>query len=209
MMKRHGLIVSLTVFAVGLVGRSSADPVLLADFEAQGGGALAPQRDPRVQFILEIHAHDSFPPGPRLGDGYFWVDGESGVLEFTFESDTAFQELTSLATDGFDDHFSVYTLYADGMGGGGGGFESRLFSQRRYETDFPDLMGFEIALIRLTVDNVAITPWSVGEVDGFQVAADLRYEFYGNPIPEPATCFFVAIGLLIVISKRAWTTILL
>ena len=156
---------------------------------------MAPQDEMRVQFVLELFAQDSFPPGPRLGTGIFWREGDSGTVEFAPQTDPDFLFLAGLATNGVNDEYRIHTNWPDGTGGGGGGAESRLFGRSPHAGDPPDLVGYELELIRLTVENVDFEPWPGDDGDGYFVLADLRYEFFGSVIPEPATLVLLVGGI--------------
>ena len=163
---------------------------------------MAPPDEMRVQFVLEIFAQDSFPPGPRLGTGIFWRDGDSGTVDFAPETDPDFLSLAVLATNGVNDDYRIHTNWPDGAGGGGGGFESRLFGRSPHAGEPPDLVGYELELIRLTVENVNFEPWPGDDGDGYFVLADLRYEFFGSVIPEPATLVLLVGGIAYLVPSR-------
>lgn len=183
-------------------GLARAGMVLLATHDAQVGGGVAPQDEMRVQFVLEIFAQDSFPPGPRLGTGIFWRDGDSGTVDFAPQTDPDFLSLAVLATNGVNDDYRIHTNWPDGAGGGGGGFESRLFGRSPHAGEPPDLVGYELELIRLTVENVGFEPWPGDDGDGYFVLADLRYEFFGSVIPEPATLVLLVGGIAYLVPSR-------
>lgn len=188
-MRRISLI-TVVAFIVSS-GIARAGLVLLATHDVQGGGGVAPQDEMRVQFVLELLVQDSFPPGARLGTGIFWRDGDSGTVDFAPQTDPDFLFLAALATNGVNDDYFIYTSWPDGTGGAGGGVESRLFGHNPHAGEPPDLVGYELELIKLTVDNLDFEPWPGDDGDGYFVHVDLRYEFFGSVIPEPATLVFL------------------
>lgn len=170
-----------------------AGPVLLASFDLTSGVGSAgtgPPPEHHAQFVLELRPF-IIGDGPRIGLGLFWEDGDSGVADFTLETDSGFSGFADLATNGIDDWLVDLILFPDGGGSGGGAPESvRLGTS-------PDLIGYQLDVVRLIVHDVTIEPWSPKdspELDGTRVLAHLTYEFYGTVIPEPATLSLLAAG---------------
>lgn len=180
----------------------TAEPVLLASYDFTSEGGHAPESDPRVEFILQLPT--TFPPSDFFGLGVdmdiFWEDGDQGSFDFSAGTDEAFDDFALFATDGIEDNFTIFDLFPSGSGGGTPPSpESVLFGVS------PDLVGNELQLVRLIVHEVSFEPWvpdpvQYPEIEGFLYSADLTYEFYGTPIPEPTTLIVLACGLVIITS---------
>ncbi len=190
---------SAIVFAAHLVvaGTSAnAESVLLASYDFTSVGGHAPESDPRVEFILQLPT--SSPPGGTFGLGSaldnFWKDGDQGFFDFTSETDDAFDNFAAAATNGIAEKFSVIDLFSSGSGGATAPApESELFGTS------PDLVRYEVELVRLIVQDINVDPWvpdpdSHPEIKGFQHQTRLTYEFYGSVVPEPSSIVFIVVG---------------
>lgn len=181
----------------------SAGPILLASFDATSGVASAgtgPPPEHRVQFVLELTAYPDVL-GSRVGMGVFWEDGESGVVDFTPETDNGFLGFADLATNGINDWLIDLIIFPGGSGGGGGAPESvRLGTS-------PDLIDYQLDVIRLVVHDVTIeqfSPKNNPDLEGTRVLGHLTYEFYGTVVPEPTTITVLGASLVIVCWRRKW-----
>jgi len=102
----------------------------------------------------------------------------------------------ALATNGVNDQYFIHVTWPNGTGGAGGGAESRLFNHHPYIGEPPDLVGYELELVRLTVHAVHFEPWPEGgDGDGYLVQANLTYECFGSPVPEPPTLLLLVGGI--------------
>ncbi len=175
-------------------GRATAGPVLFTIDKTEGTGVSPLSPIAPVEILLE---HD---PGvvplelTQIGLGILWDDGDSGTVDFTSETDPNFDTFVAGLTNGVDDFISVLVEWPDQGGGGGGATESS------WGFGSPDLFGYEIDLILLTVHDVQIDPWMQ---DGFYAEVDLTYEFYGSLIPEPTTLTLLAVGVVGILRRRS------
>jgi hypothetical protein len=166
---------------------------LLTSFSLfQGGGfAPCPQIGP-VEFYLGI---DGPPPlyYTPIGLGLAaWNDGQSGQFDIAPINEPLFLDLAQQLTNGTDDAFYMLDGMQGingGLGGGVGGPESLFFPPPG------DLAGNQLDFVRLYVSNVDI---QVLDPESSWVAwtADVTYEFWGTPIPEPAGLLLLAPALL-------------
>lgn len=199
-MKRISQITLVAFFVSSGVVR--AGMVLLASFDIHGEPAHAPETEQRVEFFLELRPFDADPPGSRLREGTFWSEGEQGIHEFSALDTAEFALFADLATNGVNDKYLLYTFWPGGIGSAQGGFESRLFGREPALGELPDLFGFELDLVRISVRNVDFEPWPMPDPTGFEVTYDLTYEFYGTPIPEPGTLLLLVSGGMIKLTRR-------
>ncbi|MBU0716609.1 MAG: hypothetical protein KJ749_00030 [Planctomycetes bacterium] len=190
----------MLVVTLASCGMAHAGPVLLAYFDQTSGVAsagTAPPPEHRAQFVLELTPYPAVL-GPRVGLGVFWEDGDSGVFDFTAETDNGFVGFADFATNGIDDWLMDLILFPGGGGGGGGAPESvRLGTS-------PDLSGYRLALVRLIVHDVTIesfSPEDQPDLEGTRVLGHLTYEFYGTVIPEPTTLCLLATGAALVMRR--------
>lgn len=130
----------------------------------------------------------------QLGRGVFWEQGDTGSVEFGAATDPGFEVFADLATNGMDD------VFGDGVFWPTGGVISRSLESEVFQGS-PDLVGFELDFVRLSVRQVDFTPFeSPTGVPGVTVDYDLTYDFFGHPIPEPSSIILVgpgAVGLMI------------
>lgn len=202
--------ISRITLLAGLVscGAAWAGPVLLGSFDFDAQVELPVGT--RVGFALALLDLDTslILPDPPLGGlridrgvqpTMFWGNGESGVLEFTSATDPGFDDLASFVTDGIDDSLVVFWNWRDGGAYEGYGLrESQRFGLES------DLVGNDIDLIRLTVHEVSLDPLGG---DLVSVQTHVTYDFYGSPIPEPATLVLLMAGFP-VLMRRVRTRVL-
>ena len=203
-MRTLSLINAGVVFLVS-TGAACGDSILLASYRVAGGFGGSLRTEERVEFLLEMKPFGFEPPGPRLGLGVFWEEGDSGSIDYTRANSPDFSEFAELATNGVADHFTPFTLWPNGAGGGAGGSEVHLFNQFFASPDDPpDLAGNTLDLVRLVVQFIDFDPFvfPTGE-QGLIVTRVIKYEFYGTPIPEPGTLGLLAVGA-VVVRRRAW-----
>ncbi len=108
-------------------------------------------------------------------------------------SDPDFTRFVSIFTNGTDDGLSFYA----GFGGGFSFGEARLESSWLGDqvTEEPDLSGYVIEQITLTVNSLALdSPGTNPNRDGIwtDISADCTFTFYG--IPEPSPLILLALG---------------
>lgn len=194
--------ITIVVFLVSC-GVGHAGPVLLASFDQTSGvesSGTGPPPEHRAQFVLELTPYPVVL-GARIGLGVFWEDGDSGVVDFTPETDTGFVGLADLATNGIDDWVMDLIIFPGGGGGGGGAPESvRLGTS-------PDLIGYQLDLVRLIVHDVTIagfSPEDNPDLEGTRVLGHLTYEFYGTVIPEPTTVTLLTAAVAIACWRTKW-----
>ena len=191
-MKSHiHLILGLSIFLGGPSQLNASTLASSFDLHTFGGGAWGCPSD-RVQFFLE-HDSQAFTHIVTLGkDLRFWEDGETGQFDFSASNSPAFDEFAQLVSDGQDD-FIVSLGYAEGCGGGGPSFtESEMLG------GLPDLAGLQLDFVRLIVHDLTVEPY-VPPCDcgpGTQFDANITWQFWGTPIPEPAAASLILIVLL-------------
>lgn len=183
---------SVVAFFLG-TGTVSASPALLGSYDEVSVGASAPQSASRVQFVLQLSPSVPLPLESAfgLGVGIWWEDGSHGSVDFTRNNSDAFLDFATSATDGLDSRFASITGFFNGNPHGVIGAESTLFGRS------PDLAGYDLELVRLIVHDVRFEPIMIDEFEGFSVESAISYEFYGTPIPEPATLVLVACGFAV------------
>jgi hypothetical protein len=182
--------------ALACAATAQADQQLLGSFDLTTLGGLYPATEPHLQVLL-VHDDDVLPYDPvELSDGAFWEDGQTGVVDFTASTHPVFDELAARLTDGLDELLYVLVLGPDG-GGAAVHYESY------WGFGAPDLVGNRVDLIRWSVDDLSIE-LDVDPVLGDYYAYELTtaYEFWGEPIPEPATLTLLAVGALTLVGQR-------
>lgn len=184
---------------IAIASSASAEQVLLASFHQEGGFGTT-NTTARVGFVLSLFEDDiddlvligvdpSASSWPYVQPNRFWEEGETGVLEFTASNEIGFGEFSQAATDGIDNNFVIWNAWDIHGIGGQGGKESGLF-------DLPtDLVGHTLESVRLTVNEIKFDPQGAL---GREWHWNITYEFYGSPIPEPATLTILVFGLLFV-----------
>lgn len=206
----------IVILTLGAVGRSSlcADPILLASYDRTIRGGGRPGSDPYFQIGLEIRADmpcggyhcivfgsdpDWVTPFDGVGFGVWWGPEEAGSVEFMATNDAGFVELAALATNGIDDNLYVWIVWPHDSGyvaQGYGGTESMLL------TGWPDLSGYQLDLVRLTVHDLHIEPYEWPDGIGWVAQPETTWEFHGTPIPEPPTLTLWGIGLFAVFHRE-------
>jgi hypothetical protein len=176
----------------------NAGPVLLASYDEVFAGGTAPQSIAEVQFVLQLS-----PDVPLaieelsgLGAGIWWEEGDQGAIDFTRDTSAAFPDFAAAATDGIDSRFASLTGFFEGNDHGVIAPESTLFGRS------PDLVGYELELVRLIVREVRFEPLIIDAFEGFSVESDISYQFYGSPIPEPSAVILLAGGVLVLARGR-------
>lgn len=189
----------ITIVAVIVCcGVARAGPVLLASYDEVFRGGTAPQSIARVQFSLQLSldvpvAIDELS---GLGAGIWWEAGDQGTVDFTRDTSVAFADFAAAATDGIDGRFASLTGFFQGNDHGVIGPESSLFNRS------PDLVGYELEIVRLIVHELRFEPLVIDTSEGFSVESHITYQVYGSPIPEPSTVMLLAGGVLVLARAR-------
>jgi hypothetical protein len=164
---------------------------LLASFTHFNGGGSGPCEIAPVEFYLGIDG-----PAPLyyipIGRGMAsWSDGESGGYEMSPYNEPNWSEFSDSLTNGLDDHLFLLSEMHGAEGGGGPiWLESGLFPAGH------DLAGNQLDFVRLDVSNVHI--WTIDPTTQWQGwTANVTYEFWGTPLPEPATALLLICGSIL------------
>jgi hypothetical protein len=169
---------------------------LLTSFAFHNGGGTSPSELAPVEFFLAI---DGPPPlyYTPVGQGHAaWNDGESGWFDITPYSEPTFGELASVLTNGVDDNLMLMSHMIGSDGEGGTGHRESFFFGSGH-----DLAGNQLDFVRLDVSSVHI--WTIDPATQWQGwTADVTYEFWGEPIPEPATMSLLVFGSVLLWPKR-------
>ena len=170
---------------------------LLTSFALHNGGGMSPCELAPVEFYIGI---DGPPPSyvTPMGRGLaWWNDGESGSYDITPGNEPAFGDLALSLTNGADDQFMLLSrIQGTGGDGGVGGPESLFFPSGH------DLAGNQLDFVRLDVSNVHI--WTIDpDLQWRGWSADVTYEFWGEPIPEPATAASLLLALIPLLRRHA------
>lgn len=166
----------------------------------QFGGSRAPFAAPEgFQFTIQFPSTSSANGLSQFGSGVFWQNAESGTHEFYLTQDPPeFQELSSVLTNGFDDNLTFYLANAIGDSSGYGPWE-----ESNWGFGYPDLSGNQITSIRLVVQNLSIQPYFDPPFgNGLQWDAQITWEFWGNPVPEPSTALLTLAALIVFSIRR-------
>jgi len=165
---------------------------LLSEIDFHMTGGVSPCQPSLVEFYL---AHSTTPDEIQLslGKGDFWGPGESGVAGFgpSFEG---FAQFTQRLTDGSDDYLFLMTAPMNCAADQGTARHESIWLNAR-----PDLIGNSIDSIVLYVSNVHIQIVGAGQ----DWDADVRWQFWGTPTPEPAAIFLLVVGAAVVLPRRA------
>ncbi|HVP10779.1 MAG TPA: hypothetical protein VMV94_06265 [Phycisphaerae bacterium] len=164
---------------------------LLTSFAFHNGGGMSPCDLAPVEFYIGVVGPPPFYCTP-VGKGLaWWNDGESGSYDITPGNEPAFGDLALTLTNGVDDEFMLLSRIQGTDGDGGMGGPESLFFPTGH-----DLAGNQLDLVRLDVSNVHI--WTIDPTTQHQGwTADVTYEFWGTPLPEPATALLLAIAPLL------------
>jgi len=196
----HGATL-VSVIGAGVLSfakHTPAAPILLGSLTGSASGASAPETELRVAIVLQ---HDVVvaPFQLRLGEGIWWVDGDSGTIDFSSENDENFDELGARLTDGVDELLFIFVLAAS-RGGVGNGWPESVWLDGS-----PDLVGNRLDFIRLIVHELSVDPYTspFGGLEGTQWDVDWTYEFWGKPVPEPTSLSLLAIGAVALVRRRA------
>lgn len=157
---------------------------LLLAHEHVSASSVAPFSAPDgLKFLIEFRPSGGLE---YFGNDIYWNDDDSGSVDFTAANTPLFAPFVSWITNGLDDEIVFMTFNQFGGGTGGGGLESEI------GMGLPDLVGNQIDRIRLVVNELSIEPYSLPPIgDGLQWEANLTWEFWGSPIPEPSTFLLV------------------
>ncbi len=147
-----------------------------------------------------LHTAPGYGSSLPLGrpEAPWWRDGETGSFDFTPGTATNFAAFASGITDG-----QLGGVYFRHMVTGD---DEALFAYKDeflLESDLfgtaSDLVGFDITRIRMVLHAMDFYV----DTDGRQHSeATLTWEFYGNPIPEPATFAYVGATALALLRRR-------
>ncbi len=190
------------VVAVCTCGTSMAGPVLLTSLVLREDSAIAGLNldiEPRVEFILRSSS-ESFGSWVDVGRGISWSNGDDGSVDLSVNTDASFTEFSSLLTDGANDFFAEGIVFSDGSVAYGSGPESDVLGTS------PDFFGYDLEFVRLTVSDLLIEPYQsqqFPELLGISVTADVTYDFYGSPVPEPFTIVLLGAGMVLVFLGRS------
>jgi hypothetical protein len=178
----------LVLFAA-IAGEASANqPLYSLNYEPDG--AHAPAHAPQgLQFLIDFESPVNPGHPEDLGQQAYWQDQSSGSYDFNSGNSPEFADLVQILTNGIDDEIVLLT-HIEFYGGGG---EGMLESEWGFGN--PDLAGNQIDFIRLVVHDLSIQPYSnppYGE--GLQWNSHITWEFWGTPLPEPASAFLLLCG---------------
>lgn len=171
---------------------------LIASFDFFNGGGFAPCQMGSVEFYLGIEGPPPLFFKPIGAGQSFWVDGDSGNYQIDSTTEPLFSELANVLSNGIDD--TIFLLSGmqgcnGGLGGGVGISESFYFGMPT------DLAGFEIEFVRIAVSNVHIETLDP-ELSWQAWTAEVNYEFWGTPVPEPAAFTLVLIAAILARPRR-------
>jgi len=161
---------------------------LLVSVDQDVAGAAAPFSAPEgLQFVITYLDEPVF----HFGEGVFWPDGSSGSVDFTAANEPSFGVFSSHLTNGADQLLAILELNSEGSGNGAGNYESG------WGFGNPDLAGYDLDLIRLTVHELSIEEYNDPEFgDGLIWDGSITWDFYGEPVPEPSSLACLALGAL-------------
>jgi len=188
-MRRLSCLAVAAILCVMVLARNAeAAPILLANYNQAwpAGPSGAPPTD-RVEFPLaHLRLGEVFPF--TIGQDVSWFDGQPGSVVLHASNDSNFLEMAERLTDGLDEElFSM--LFAGSSGVGSPQSESIQHGIA------PDLIGNEIEYIRLNVYEISIVPFVHPQFGPrIQISASVSYEFWGKPVPEPASLALLCIA---------------
>jgi hypothetical protein len=165
--------------------------VLLTSFDFHNGGGTSPCELAPVEFFLAIDGPPPLYYAP-IGQGQAaWNDVESGWFDITPSNEPLFGDLVSILTNGVDDNLMLMSHMIGSNGEGGTGHCESFFFDSGH-----DLAGNQLDFVRLDVSNVHI--WTIDPAVQWQGwTADVTYEFWGTPLPEPATTLPILLAALL------------
>ncbi|GEM_PF-1959705 len=190
----RSLICAMAVASMAL-NTANAAPILLASHSSDVAGGGAPESEPQVEFILQLPG--SLEDKYGLGVGAFWE--APGQLDFTNAGDPGFAIFALSATNGIAEEFRFWDLFPSG-----GGHISPPAPESLLFGVSPDLFGYELTQVRLIVENLVFQPWTPDplnnpDLQGFTYSAEITYEFYGLPVPEPSSLAVLAVPAVIAV----------
>ncbi|MCH7885027.1 MAG: PEP-CTERM sorting domain-containing protein [Planctomycetes bacterium] len=201
------VVVLVTLTSDGLVGR--ADQVLLATRAVRGTSGASQIIDTPQWPVLYYRDDTDFLDRTIIFED-FVLEGDYPVtIHNTVSSvnDPDFDRFADFLTDGISQLMWTGAWTANnrwGFAGGSGGPEP-LILDARVPLFGPDLIGYEIDYI---VQNLTVNLESPGrDFNDNGVWTDFHvdgvYEFWGSPIPEPATLLLLALGSVALLRRRA------
>jgi hypothetical protein len=185
------------VFFAAITGNASASQLLFALNDNPDGSRVPLSAPQGLQFVIEFRSPSTPSVFELLGREAYWQDGASGSYDFGVGNSPEFSQLSQLVTNGLDDEISLL-WYNDFYGSGG-----IMWPESQFGFGNPDLAGNQIDFIRLVVHDLSIQPYSdppYGE--GLQWNAHITWEFWGIPLPEPASALLLLCGSIL-LRRRA------
>ena len=189
-------VVTLTTSAsagaapVGRTLEPEPQPQLLHSFRDVFSFGFPSSYPPLNLQLFVRHTHDESPLDPvSLGDTIIWEPGDSGTVDFNSDNDINFDEFAERVTDGIDEVI--------GWGFISGEYDHFTpFPESLWFYPGPDLVGNQLDFFRLNIRSVEVP-------EGFSgVVVDAAYEFWGHPIPEPATGLLLAAGVALLSCRK-------
>lgn len=189
---------------VVLSSPAHGDPIFVSETFGLGGGACCVPFDASVHIPFGIFTQpiNSLLPKSPIFENYLFTSGDIGS---TFSADAAsdpdFASLVSILTNGTDDEigFSVFKFLQVGFPGVGEGISESIFFRGLEPARFgPDLIGYQISRINLTIQSLSFSPYpDPAGSTGTSFFAQFSFSFDGTPpvVPEPGTVALVTIGL--------------
>ncbi len=198
-----GLVV-LTQFSriIAPIPMPNAEEILLATAHVTQGGRSTVSGDAEAQFVLSALAIDDTAQ-VSIGEGIYWGQDGNGVVEFFKGKDPSFGELASILSNGINDQVFISTRWRNG-GTSGIVYQESLFFGRTQDTwSVPDLLGYDLSRVRLTVDDFHFDKITLPPgITTLEYDANLTYEFFGLSVPDVGTVWLLAVGAGIIACRR-------
>ncbi len=204
-MKERRVVLALTLSFV-LVGSSArADPFFFSRTLEAGIGYCCAPFPTSVEIPLGIYRI-----GPGLLSPVFdalpLTPVDIGATFFaSAASDPDFLTLVSVLTNGVNDSIGLALRAHPGAAGGiNAPDELTFFEGLTPVRSGPDLAGYQVSRITLTIHDLRFSPFVDPEAGGGTIYARYTYGFEGEapPIPEPATVSLLATGLVALAVRR-------